>query len=334
MLSPDDTHVFVLVAERPAGARNVIVPNYVNETGYTEDIPGRTAVGDAQNRALLAILNLKTGKTAWADGSFAPPVDEPPPGTASGRRAGRRACPSSERPGKKAEREIRWSMPDVSDDGKLAVAAARVRRQQGPLVRRARRRDRQDPRRRHAARRRVDPRGGRRLRIVRRRVPARQPPRVVPVRARRLDAPLHAGRRRRVGEGEAADVRQVGDHERVARARRQEVLHHEHRGASRASGTSTRVPLDGGARTKITSMTGSNDAEVSPDESTLGLVYSYSTKPPEVFVMAEHARRRGDAGHDDADGRMARRSTGSIRRSSRSRRATASTSTRGSSRRR
>ena len=40
MLSPDDTHVFVLVAERPAGARNTIVPNYVNETGYTEDIPG------------------------------------------------------------------------------------------------------------------------------------------------------------------------------------------------------------------------------------------------------------------------------------------------------
>ena len=39
-------------------------------------------------------------------------------------------------------------------------------------------------------------------------------------------------------------------------------------------------------------MTGSNVAEVSPDESTLGLVYSYSTKPPELFVDAEHARAR------------------------------------------
>jgi dipeptidyl aminopeptidase/acylaminoacyl peptidase len=46
------------------------------------------------------------------------------------------------------------------------------------------------------------------------------------------------------------------------------------------------VALDGGARTKLTSMIGSNQAEVSPDESTLGLVYSYSTKPPEVFVAA------------------------------------------------
>jgi hypothetical protein len=114
MLSPDDAHIFVLVSERPAGARGVIVPNYVTETGYTEDIPGRTSVGDPQNRTLLAILNLKTGKTAWADGSFAPPIDEP---------ASAATGPGA--PGKKAEREIRWAMPDVSDDGKLAVAGAR-----------------------------------------------------------------------------------------------------------------------------------------------------------------------------------------------------------------
>ena len=61
----------------------------------------------------------------------------------------------------------------------------------------------------------------------------------------------------------------------------------------RASGTSTRLPLDGGARTKITSMAGSNQAEVSPDESTLGLIYSYSTKPPEVFVDGQPAGRAG-----------------------------------------
>ncbi len=45
------------------------------------------------------------------------------------------------------------------------------------------------------------------------------------------------------------------------------------------------VPIDGGPRVKVTSMVGSNQAEVSPDESTLGLVYSYSTKPHEVYVM-------------------------------------------------
>ena len=49
------------------------------------------------------------------------------------------------------------------------------------------------------------------------------------------------------------------------------------------------LPIDGGARTKITTMTGSNQAEVSPDDSTLGLVYSYSNKPPEVFLMPNTA---------------------------------------------
>jgi dipeptidyl aminopeptidase/acylaminoacyl peptidase len=50
-----------------------------------------------------------------------------------------------------------------------------------------------------------------------------------------------------------------------------------------------KMAVTGGARTKVTSMTGSNDATISPDESTLGLVYSYSTKPPEVYVMPNTA---------------------------------------------
>jgi dipeptidyl aminopeptidase/acylaminoacyl peptidase len=45
------------------------------------------------------------------------------------------------------------------------------------------------------------------------------------------------------------------------------------------------LSVDGGVRTKLTSMTGSNEGPVSPDDSTIGLVYSYSNKPPEVYVM-------------------------------------------------
>src|SRR6185436_1590639 len=124
MLSPDDTHVYVLVSERPVGARNVIVPNYVTETGYAEDINGRTAVGDAQNRTLLAVMNLKTGKAVWADASFAPPALNEP-GESKGADPAPAPTTAPGAPGRKAEREIRWSMPDVSDDGKLAVAGAR-----------------------------------------------------------------------------------------------------------------------------------------------------------------------------------------------------------------
>ena len=63
MLSPYDTHVFIVVAERATGVRNTIVPNYVTEGGYTEDIQARLNVGDTQDCRLLAMLNLKTGKT-------------------------------------------------------------------------------------------------------------------------------------------------------------------------------------------------------------------------------------------------------------------------------
>ena len=48
MLSPDDTHVFVVIAERAVAVRPTIVPNYVTETGYTEDITGRSNVGDTR----------------------------------------------------------------------------------------------------------------------------------------------------------------------------------------------------------------------------------------------------------------------------------------------
>jgi len=281
MLAPDDTHVYVLVSERPVGARNVIVPNYVTETGYAEDINGRTAVGDAQNRTLLAVMNLKTGKAVWADGSFAPAVEDPAPAPTT--------APGA--PGRKAEREIRWSMPDVSDDGKLAVAGARSA-------------DNKD--RWYVA---LDPETG---------------------KTRVVDA-LHddAWIREAGGGFGSSGVEFLPDNKRVwflserdgwmhlytldvsdgsAKAKQLTTGKWEITSADLARDdkkfyiTSTEehpgerhlytVPLEGGARTKITSMVGSNAAVVSPDESTLGLVYSYSNKPPEVYVMANQPGAR------------------------------------------
>jgi dipeptidyl aminopeptidase/acylaminoacyl peptidase len=45
------------------------------------------------------------------------------------------------------------------------------------------------------------------------------------------------------------------------------------------------MAVDGGARTKVTPMTGSNDATVSPDEKSIALIHSYATKPPELHMM-------------------------------------------------
>jgi dipeptidyl aminopeptidase/acylaminoacyl peptidase len=274
MLSPDDTHVYVLVAERPIGARTVIVPNWVNETGYVEDINGRTAVGDAQNRTLLAVLNLKTGKSVWVDGSFAPPVidkdDNPETDTTA--------------PPKRADRDIRWSMPDVSADGRYAVAGARSA-------------DNKD--RWYVA---LDPDTG---------------------KTRVVDTLHDDAWIREAGAGfGASGVDFLPDNKRVwflserdgwmhlytldvsdpsAKAKQLTSGKWEITSAALAPNgeklyiTSTEVhpgerhiysvSVDGGARTKLTSMTGSSEGPVSPDDSTIGLVYSYSNKPPEVYVM-------------------------------------------------
>ncbi len=45
-----------------------------------------------------------------------------------------------------------------------------------------------------------------------------------------------------------------------------------------------RMPIDGGSSEKITNMTGNNEVTFSPDESTLAIRYSYSNKPWELFV--------------------------------------------------
>ena len=293
MLSPDDEHVFVLVSERPGGARSSVVPKYVSESGYVEDIQGRTAVGDTQDRRLLAVLNLKTGKTVWPDGSFAPPVSPSQPETTAKPDAAQTTAERGEgvpaepvrgagAPGSRLD--IRWSMPEVSADGKHVIAAARS----------ADNKDRWFVT--------LDPDSG---------------------KTHVVDH-LHddAWVREAGGRFGSAGLEFLPDNRRVWFLSERDGWMHlytldmsdpnakpkqltsgawEITSADLATDrrkfyiTSTEqhpgerqvyaVSLDGGARTKITSMTGSNEAEASPDDQTLGLIHSYSNKPPEVYLM-------------------------------------------------
>ncbi len=45
-ISPDERYVSYRTTKRAQGNQNTIVPNYVTESGYTEDIPARTKVGN------------------------------------------------------------------------------------------------------------------------------------------------------------------------------------------------------------------------------------------------------------------------------------------------
>ncbi len=64
-LSLDGTFVIATVNEPGDGTKNIIVPNYVTESAYTEDINGRNKVGDVQNRTRIAILSVETGDVKW-----------------------------------------------------------------------------------------------------------------------------------------------------------------------------------------------------------------------------------------------------------------------------
>src|SRR5258707_2062509 len=94
-LSPDGTHAFLVVSERADTSKRPNVPNYVTESSYTEDIPARTYVGDAQDKRTLVVMNLRTGTSQTADAEFA------------------------------KGRAHRWGMPQITEDGSIAVAHVR-----------------------------------------------------------------------------------------------------------------------------------------------------------------------------------------------------------------
>ncbi len=115
-LSPDEKYVIASMNEPVAGTKNTIVPNYVTESAYTEDIPSRNKVGDNQDRVRLALLSVETGEVKWVDhGQKMAPVHSEV-----------KADAKAEHPPAEQERDVRLSQPDWSDDGTKAVLLARA----------------------------------------------------------------------------------------------------------------------------------------------------------------------------------------------------------------
>ena len=123
-LSGDETYVYLIVSER-GQARQTEVPRFVSESAYTEEINARAKVGDTQDRRQLAILNLKTGEAVWAGlEGIVDPVQIPKPRTsddeaaASAKEDPKPAAPSPKRP-------VRWGQLLLSPDNSKAVISVR-----------------------------------------------------------------------------------------------------------------------------------------------------------------------------------------------------------------
>jgi dipeptidyl aminopeptidase/acylaminoacyl peptidase len=120
-LSPDGKYVIATISEPGTGAKNTIVPNYVSESAYTEDITGRTKVGDTQGRTRLTIINVETGETKNIDHGQrkgVPPV----------RRSVESMIPEQgpPKPLLAPERDVQLSQLQWSEDGKNAVLMGRA----------------------------------------------------------------------------------------------------------------------------------------------------------------------------------------------------------------
>ena len=122
-LTPDEKYVIASVFEAAATpAKSTIVPNFITDSAYTEDINGRSNVGDTQGAARLAILNVETGEVKWVDHgqkkTAAAAAPAPPAAPPAG--PGRGAAPASN------DREIQLSAPIWSEDGAKAILMGRA----------------------------------------------------------------------------------------------------------------------------------------------------------------------------------------------------------------
>jgi len=119
-LTPDEKYVIASVSEAGVGTKNTIVPNFITESAYTEDIPSRNKVGDNQNRIRLAILSVETGEVKWVDHGqkVAAAKEEAKEGSQPVEKAGT--------PPQEKDREVQLFQPVWSEDGTKAVLLARA----------------------------------------------------------------------------------------------------------------------------------------------------------------------------------------------------------------
>lgn len=121
-LSPDEKVVIATVVDA-GGARNTIVPNYVTESAYTEDIPGRPNVGDTQSRQRIALIDVATGDVKYVDhGQKVTAPDTSNQRTETGSEGN---TPPVRTPAPQ-DRNVRLVEPVWSEDGKRAVLLARA----------------------------------------------------------------------------------------------------------------------------------------------------------------------------------------------------------------
>jgi dipeptidyl aminopeptidase/acylaminoacyl peptidase len=292
-LSPDGKYVIAVISEPGAGAKNIIVPNYVTESAFTEDIPGRTKVGDTQGRTRLVIVNTETGETKNVDhGQKQPaaPVSQRTEMNATEQAqrergetqtdAEKQARGQGERsPQQPRDRDVQLSQVQWSEDGKTAVLMARSADNKDRWVMLL---DAATGKTKVLATIHddawVDGPGASTLGWL--------PDNATVYFESERDGFAHlytvaisGGEPTQLtsGQFEVSDVRLSRDKTKFYFTSSEGSPFQRHLYS---------MFINGGARTQITALPGNNDVDVSPDDKMLADVRSYSNKPPELYLFS------------------------------------------------
>ena len=111
-LTPDGKYVVAVMRTESEKAKRVIVPSYVTESAYTDTIQSREKVGDVLPAARIAILSAANGEVKWFEHGLK--ASEP---TTTEKTEKTEAKPT--------EREVALRAPVWSDDGKRAFLFVR-----------------------------------------------------------------------------------------------------------------------------------------------------------------------------------------------------------------
>lgn len=272
-LSPDGKYVLASVIQSASGAKSAIVPNYVTESAYTEDIPSRNKVGDEQGRTRLGIISVETGDVNWVDhGQRQTQTAQPaqPPSEAQG----------GQQRAQDRERDVQLLNAQWSEDSKNAVTFARAadNKDRWALL--------------------IDPATGKTKILDHQHDDAwvggpgsftlgwLGDNKTIYFQSERDEnggwshlytVSIDGGEPKQLTSGkfEVSDVRLSQDKTKFYFTSSEGDLGQRHLYS---------MPVTGGERVRITTMLGNNQVIISPDETMLAIVRSYSNKPPELYL--------------------------------------------------
>ncbi|HJZ82794.1 MAG TPA: DPP IV N-terminal domain-containing protein, partial [Pyrinomonadaceae bacterium] len=281
-LSPDGKRIIATISEPGTGSKTTIVPNYVTESAYTEDIPGRNKVGDVQNRTRLLIIDTETGDTKNVDhGQRLTAAARPETNEQAGVRTGSgsdRVDGQPKTPPAPKDRDVQLSQLQWSDDGKNAVLMGRAADNKDRWVMLL---DAATGKTKILATIHdeawVDGPGAFTLGWL--------PDNTHVYFESERDAWAHlysvsiaGGEPTQLTSGpfEVSDVHLSQDKTKFYFTSSEGSPFQRHLFS---------MPITGGARTQITGLPGQNQVDISPDETMLADVRSYSNKPPELYLV-------------------------------------------------